>query len=62
VKQTLRRESNNCFVKIRRSNYDGKIEVVKLENDDNYASDDSGALNLKQSPVAKMRRIISRNQ
>jgi hypothetical protein len=42
IKKSLKLEGKDCFVKLEKSSYDGKIEVVKLESNDSYVSDEDG--------------------
>jgi hypothetical protein len=59
IEKALKSEGNDYFVKIEKSGYDGKVEVVKLANDDGYKSDDSGPVDVDASRITRLRRTIA---
>jgi hypothetical protein len=59
IEKALKSEGNDYFVKIEKSSYDGKVEVVKLANDDGYKSDDSGPVDVDASRITRLRRTIA---
>jgi hypothetical protein len=59
IEKSLKREGNNYFVKLKKSSYDGKIEVVKLASNDGYASDESGLVDDDASRITRLRRSMA---
>jgi hypothetical protein len=56
IERALKRDGKDDFVKLKKSSYDGKIEVVKHARDNSYASDDSGPDDVDALRITRPRR------
>ncbi|CZR67554.1 uncharacterized protein PAC_17453 [Phialocephala subalpina] len=57
-KEELERDGKDDFVKVAKSRFDGKIEVVRLARDDGSASDLGSVIDVEASRMTRFKRKI----